>query len=425
MQVAGPLKPVNISIILSGSKSISNRLLLLDHQFQRGSHFQNISSSDDTLLLQKALALIKNNRSAIIDIQHAGSDLRFLTALLSVTDGEWVLTGSERMQQRPVGELVEALQTLGASIQYLEKTGFPPLKITGGKISGGEIEIDGGISSQFVSALLLISPVLQKGLTLILKNKVVSRPYIDMTIALLKEFNLTVTEEKNVIKVVAFKQPLGRFNPKPVERRIESDWSSASYWYSICALSPESRISLCFLNANSVQADAVLPFLFNEIGVETVFKDNVVELKHRRPLIKELKYDFTNCPDIAQTVAVTCFALGIKTELTGLKTLKIKETDRIVALKTELEKFGAIVNVTETSINITPFGETPTALNQRSSNEIIQLETYNDHRMAMSFAPLALVTKAINICHPEVVNKSYPNFWQDLKTAGFNLNLHP
>ncbi|MDO9000146.1 MAG: 3-phosphoshikimate 1-carboxyvinyltransferase [Bacteroidota bacterium] len=405
---------INSTIKLSGSKSIHNRMLILNDVLDLDLNFENSSTSEDTLLLKKALHEIKNKNKGTIDIHHAGTDMRFLTALLATKEGEWILTGSDRMKERPIGELVDALKSLGAEITFLEKENFPPLKITGKKLKGGKIEIDGSISSQFISALLLIAPSFEIGLELRLKNEIVSWPYIQMTIDILIEFGIIIKKSNNLISVQKSKiSPL-----KSNIYNIESDWSSASYWFSIVALSKDAEIKLTGLKNKSSQADAVLPTIYKELGVLAQFKNEEICLTKNSATTNYFEYDFTNCPDIAQTVAITCFGLGIKAKLTGLKTLKLKESDRIIALKTELEKLGAIVETTDSSILI---HETRNK-KQETRNPI---NTYNDHRMAMSFAPLALLYKQIAIENPEVVTKSYPLFWEDLKSVGFNVNLQP
>lgn len=402
-----PKGRIKAEIMLPGSKSISNRLLLLRAVSGASLRFQNLSDSDDTILLAKALGKIHGSRSAEIDIQHAGTDMRFLTAYLSTKEGKWLLTGSGRMKERPVGELAEALKQLGAQISYEEKEGFPPLSIQGKKLEGGSIAIDGSISSQFTSALLLIAPSLAKGLQLELKGQLVSRPYINMTVELLKQFGAKVkySENKFSVEQGALKFPAASF-------LVESDWSSASYWYSIAALSGDAEITLGELHQNSLQADSVLPALYRTLGVQTEIQSNKIKLRTGGDRIDRFSYDFTDCPDIAQTLAVTCLGLGIPSELHGLQTLKLKETHRILALKTELEKFGARFEATETSMKIEP----PPQLLRA---ELIR--TYNDHRMALSFAPLAL-HQALKIEHPEVINKSYPEFWDDLQHAGFSVD---
>lgn len=404
ISISLPQHKIKTSLKLSGSKSISNRVLLLKEVLGLNMYLENVSNAQDTQLFEQALKQIKNTSSAKIDVHHAGTNMRFLTALLSVTKGEWELTGSERMKQRPIGELVNALRTLGADIQYLEKENYPPLKISGKILNGGSVEINGNTSSQYISALLLIAPLFKHGLKISLKGELVSRPYVEMTIVLLKEFGVNVSSSENVIEVLPTKNIIQKKS-----FIVESDWSSASYWYSICAISQNAEIELKFLHKHSLQADAALPMLYEQFGVSTVYKEGSILISCSKKT--DLKaFDFTNCPDIAQTLAVTCFALGIPATLTGLQTLKVKETDRIFALKTELEKLGAQITATENSLQLQPAKKLP---------HEVGIETYNDHRMAMSFAPLAFVVPKLKIKNSEVVNKSYPNFWEDLKSAGF------
>ena len=411
---------VNSTIKLTGSKSINNRLLILNEILELDLIFQNNSTSEDSLLLKNALSQIKNKKIATINIHHAGTDMRFLTAYLSTKEGEWTLTGSERMKDRPIGDLVKALKSLGADIVFLEKENFPPLKINGKILKGGKIEIDGSVSSQFISALLLIAPTFENGITLTLKNNIVSWPYIQMTIDILTEFGLIVCKNLNTINVS--KSLIAP--PKSTIYSIESDWSSASYWFSIVAICNKGEIILTGLKNKSSQADAILTEIYMQLGVSSSFKNNDLVLTKNANITSSFEYDFTDCPDIAQTVAITCFALGIKAKLTGLKTLKLKESDRIVGLKTELEKFGAIVNITDNSIEIKEAAHKwQNAGLTNNEFATVTVSTYNDHRMAMSFAPLSILYKEIRIEKPEVVSKSYPQFWEDLKSAGFNVNL--
>ncbi|MDO9275517.1 MAG: 3-phosphoshikimate 1-carboxyvinyltransferase [Lutibacter sp.] len=387
-------KTVHGNIQITGSKSETNRLLILQ-QFYPNLKIENISNSDDSELMQKAL---KSNSSEI-NIGHAGTAMRFLTAYFSVKDGaEIVLTGSHRMKDRPVKILVEALVSLGANIQYLEKEGFPPLKISGKKLEKDFVEIDGNVSSQYISALLLIAPTLKKGLKLKFKGEVTSVPYIKMTLQLLAELGIDYVWQDNLIAV----QPKPTIEPKTA--LVESDWSSASYYYSLCALSPNSEITLSSFKKNSLQGDSILATIYENLGVSTEFNENIIVLKNKQTLnLKPLTLNLINAPDIAQTIAVTCFGLGIECYLTGLHTLKIKETDRLVALKNELEKLGGEVKLTNETLFLKP------------STKIIEnicIATYDDHRMAMAFAPLA--TKVpIQIENPGVVSKSYPTFWED------------
>ena len=409
IQIIAPRFPINCSINLSGSKSLSNRLLLLKEILDLKIDLKNLSDSEDTKLLLKALRQIKEAKNKNINILDAGTDMRFLTALLAIKKGTWTITGSDRMKKRPIGELVAALKSLGAEIEFLEKENYPPLEIKGKIILGGALKIDAGQSSQFISALLLISPKLKNGLVLTLKNRIVSSPYIEMTAALLKKFNVPISKLKNTYTVNS------RTKSNQIKAiKIESDWSSASYWYSICALSKNAKIELNFLNKKSLQSDSILPELYKILGVETKYKKNSIIISRKKLETKSINYNFINCPDIAQTFAVTCFGLGICAKLTGLSTLKFKESDRIIALKTELEKMGAKLVITNNSIELKKSKPIP-------FEGII--ETYNDHRMAMSFSPLALVYNSIKIANPEVVSKSYPRFWKDLKSVGFSVNL--
>ncbi|MDO9595414.1 MAG: 3-phosphoshikimate 1-carboxyvinyltransferase [Lutibacter sp.] len=387
-------KTVIGNIQITGSKSETNRLLILQ-QFYPNLTIENISNSDDSELMQKAL---KSNSSEI-NIGHAGTAMRFLTAYFSVKEGsEIVLTGSHRMKDRPVKILVEALTSVGANIHYLEKEGFPPLRISGKKLTKDFVEIEGNVSSQYISALLLIAPTLQNGLKLKFKGEVTSVPYIKMTLALLAELGIDYVWEGNLIAV----KPKPAIEAKTVT--VESDWSSASYFYSLCALSPNSEITLASYKKNSLQGDSALAVIYENLGVSTEFNENTIILKNKQTLnLKPLTLNLINAPDIAQTIAVTCFGLGIECYQTGLHTLKIKETDRLVALKTELEKLGGEVIITNETLHLKP---------SANINENISIATYDDHRMAMAFAPLA-VKVAIEIEDAGVVSKSYPTFWED------------
>jgi 3-phosphoshikimate 1-carboxyvinyltransferase len=387
-------KTVIGNIQITGSKSETNRLLILQ-QFYPNLTIANISNSDDSELMQKAL---KSNSSEI-NIGHAGTAMRFLTAYFSVKEGsEIVLTGSHRMKDRPVKILVEALTSLGANIHYLEKAGFPPLKIYGKNLTKDFVEIEGNVSSQYISALLLIAPTLQNGIKLKFKGEVTSVPYIKMTLALLAELGIDYVWEENLITV----KPKPTIEPTTVT--VESDWSSASYFYSLCALSPNSEITLSSYKKNSLQGDSALAVIYENLGVSTEFNENAIILKNKQTLnLKPITLNLINAPDIAQTIAVTCFGLGIECYLTGLHTLKIKETDRLVALKTEIEKLGGEVIITNETLHLKP---------SININKNISIATYDDHRMAMAFAPLA-VKVAIEIEDAGVVSKSYPTFWED------------
>ncbi|WP_138432990.1 3-phosphoshikimate 1-carboxyvinyltransferase [Winogradskyella algicola] len=395
------------SVTITGSKSESNRLLLLKALYPC-IDIENSSNSDDSVLMQKALS----SDGDMIDIHHAGTAMRFLTAYFSIQDGrEVTLTGSSRMKERPIGILVDALKLLGADIQYLENEGFPPLKIRGKKLTNSKVTLKANVSSQYISALLLIASKLENGLELTLDGKITSVPYIKMTLELLNEIGVETKFEDNVISV---KPQLKQTAPRTLV--VESDWSSASYYFSIAALSDiGTEIKLSSYKKNSLQGDSILSELYKEFGVATSFENNSVTIKKAKKVDnnKTIEFDLRNAPDIAQTIAVTAFGLGLECSLTGLHTLKIKETDRLVALKTELEKFGAEVEITDESLCLKP---------SKSIVSNVSVETYNDHRMAMAFAPLGLKA-TLQVNDSEVVSKSYPQFWEDLKSIGFQLEV--
>ncbi len=390
-------KTVKGSVQITGSKSETNRLLILK-QFYSNLHIENVSNSDDSQYLQKAL----QSTSETINIGHAGTAMRFLTAYFSAkTHAKVVLTGSERMKNRPIKILVDALRELGAEIEYVEKEGFPPLKISGKEIVKKEVKIDGNVSSQYVSALLLIAPTLKNGLVLQFKGEVTSIPYIKMTLQLLKELGIAFSWNENKILV----QPKKEIKPKKIT--VESDWSSASYFYSLAALSTNAEIQLFAFKKDSLQGDAILATIYKKLGVDTRFLTHSIVLKNNPEfsLPKKLTLDLIQAPDIAQTIAVTCFGLGISCYLTGLHTLKIKETDRLVALKNELEKLGGEVTITNSTLDLKA---------SKKIHKNCSIATYDDHRMAMAFAPLALRVP-IQIQDANVVSKSYPSFWLDFK----------
>jgi 3-phosphoshikimate 1-carboxyvinyltransferase len=412
------------AIKVTGSKSETNRLLLLQALYP-GISIQNTSESDDSIAMQNALASTSN----VIDIHHAGTAMRFLTAYFSLQEGRTVtLTGSQRMRERPIGVLVEALRSLGAQIDYLENEGFPPLKITGQKLTKSSVAINAGVSSQYITALLLIAGRLENGLELILEGELTSVPYIKMTLGLLAEVGIENSFEGNVIKVKSAtgnKQSAG-LSEAQSEITVESDWSSASYYYSIVALAEAgTEITLSSYKQNSLQGDSALAYIYKELGVETVFNANAITLTKGNYKPTTVSLELNNTPDIAQTIAVTCFGLGISCHLTGLHTLKIKETDRLEALKTELEKFGATISVTDHSLTLQPHnlfnpGVAGTPPLDVQVEAVVAVATYNDHRMAMAFAPLAIKTP-VSIKDAGVVSKSYPTFWEDMEALGFEL----
>ena len=396
---------------ITGSKSETNRLLLLQALYPN-LILENTSNSDDSEVMSSALSTTNHQPTTvnqIIDIHHAGTAMRFLTAYFAVQEAKVTLTGSSRMKERPIKILVAALQQLGAEIDYLEKDGFPPIKITGKKLNHNAVSLPANISSQYISALLLIAPKLENGLELTLEGEITSVPYIKMTLALLNEIGIETSFVGNKIKV----NPKSKIaNPKPII--VESDWSSASYFYSIIALSESgSQITLSSFKENSLQGDSILVEIYKKMGVATYFDENKITLvKQPDSKTEVINLDLIQAPDIAQTIAVTCFGMGLGCNLTGLHTLKIKETDRLEALKTELTKLGAAISITEESLTLEPNA-------QIRSN--CKIATYNDHRMAMAFAPLALKVP-IEIENAEVVSKSYPDFWDDLKRIGFQIH---
>jgi len=393
------------TISITGSKSESNRLLLLQALFPNIT-IENISNSDDSEVMQKALS----GSEEIIDIHHAGTAMRFLTAFFAIQEHRTVtLTGSSRMKERPIKILVDALRQLGAKIEYIENEGFPPIKITGQKLSQNKVSLPASVSSQYISALLLIAPKLENGIELRLEGEITSVPYIKMTLALLNEIGVETSFEENKIIVT----PSAFEAPRPQTLTVESDWSSASYFYSIAALANEgTTIALSSYKENSLQGDSDLVEIYMNLGVETIFENNQIILKKQSGFeLATLNLELNKTPDIAQTVVVTCLGLGIGCHLTGLHTLKIKETDRLEALKTEMTKLGANISVTNDSLTLQP---------SSPINSNVKIATYNDHRMAMAFAPLALKVPII-IENAEVVSKSYPDFWNDLKSLGFEI----
>ena len=388
---------------ITGSKSESNRLLLLQALYANVT-IDNISNSDDAEVMQKGLKIEKG----VVDIHHAGTAMRFLTSYFASQEGKEVtITGSKRMTERPIKVLVEALQTLGASIEYENNEGYPPIRITGKKITKNKVSLPADISSQYISSLLLIAPSLENGLELVLVGKITSVPYIKMTLALLAEIGVESSFKGNSIKV----QP--KASVSATNLVVESDWSSASYFYSIVALCDVgTEITLSAYKKNSLQGDSVLSEIYEHFGVETIFTKNHITLNKRVEAKAEiLNIDLSNAPDIAQTIAVTSFGLGIGCYLTGLHTLKIKETDRLEALNTELLKLGANISVTGKSLTLEP---------SKNLKKDVAIDTYKDHRMAMAFAPLALKTPII-INDAGVVSKSYPDFWNDLKKLRFEV----
>jgi 3-phosphoshikimate 1-carboxyvinyltransferase len=411
LQLQSAICNLKSQIKITGSKSETNRLLLLQALFPNIT-LDNTSNSDDSEVMQKAL---KGN-DVIVDIHHAGTAMRFLTAYFAVNEGrEVVLTGSSRMKERPIKVLVEALQQLGAQISYENEEGYPPIRIKGQKITANKVNIPANVSSQYISALLLIAPKLENGIELTLVGEITSIPYIKMTLALLNEIGVETSFEGNIINVKPLttheRQRTGEANPKPQTLTVESDWSSASYFFSIVALAEiGTEITLSSYKQNSLQGDSSLVEIYKNLGVDTVFENNSIVLrKSVTPNPQLSNCNLNSSPDIAQTIVATCLGLGIGCHLTGLHTLKIKETDRLEALRMELTKLGANISVTNDSL---------TLVATKDINPNVKIATYNDHRMAMAFAPLALKVPII-IENAEVVSKSYPDFWEDLKRLGF------
>jgi 3-phosphoshikimate 1-carboxyvinyltransferase len=389
-------KELQLQITLPASKSISNRALILNALAYSPYDIQNLSDCDDTRVTVKAL----DSNDTTFDIGAAGTAMRFLTAFLSKTVGEWIVTGSERMKNRPIKLLVDALTSLGARIEYVEKEGYPPLRIFGSALMGGEISLNGGVSSQYISALMMIAPYMQNGLKIKLEGNVISIPYIQMTMTMMKEYGVNVTFENNEIDV---KPQI--YNP--IQYKVESDWSAASYWYEILSIAGKGQIFLNALNQNSSQGDSKVAELFEQLGVNTEYQAEGVLLTSTGLYTDKFEYDFVNQPDLAQTFAVTCCLKNIPFVFSGLQSLKIKETDRIAALINELNKLGYVI-VEPSEGQLAWLGE------RCAAAEIISIATYEDHRMAMAFAPAALISP-ISIEEPHVVSKSYPTFWNDIE----------
>ena len=390
-------------IKITGSKSETNRLLILKELFKKIS-LSNISNSDDSNVMRKAL----NSDESIIDIGHAGTAMRFLTSFYAISDGrEIVLTGSERMKERPIKILVDALNELGANIKYIGNKGYPPLKIKGKNISGGEIILPSNISSQYLTSLLLIGPRLKNGLKIKLSGQITSYPYVKLTLEFLKRIGVDLEIKRDFIFVK------NMIDIKEKNIKIESDWSSASYFFSAVALSRFSNLKLSFFSTDSLQGDSILVKLYKKLGVVSKIKNGILLLSKNSKFQKPnfINLNLNDTPDLAQTIAVTCLGLKINCELNGLHTLKIKETDRLLALKNEISKFGASVKITNDSLHL---------IAKKNLKHDVEIDTYNDHRMAMAFAPLALKNN-LKIKNEQVVTKSYPAFWKDLQSIGFQV----
>lgn len=402
---------IQATINLPASKSISNRVLMI-HALAGGDTLpDNLSDCDDTEVIIRALAAMPYE----IDIKAAGTAMRFMTAYLSVTEGKHLLTGTDRMKRRPIAPLVNALRYLGADIRYAGETGFPPLIINGKTLEGGRLEVPGNISSQYISALLMIGPALKEGLELHLMGEIISRPYIDLTLWTMQEFGAEA--EWTDMDIITVRPQVYKSHPY----LIENDWSASSYWYEMLALqgASGSSIKLKGLTDGSKQGDSVVKYLFSLLGVKTTFDNKeegqptTVTLTRHRCLLPRLDYDFTGSPDLAQTFVVTCVLLDIPFTFTGLASLKIKETDRIEALKAEMKKLGYLIK-DENNNTLRWEGE-------RCTPSLQPIDTYEDHRMALAFAPAACRFPGLRINNPGVVSKSYPHYWDDLRKAGFNI----
>jgi len=387
-------------IQITGSKSESNRMLLLQALYPQIT-LDNLSNSDDTVAMESGLESDKN----MVDIGHAGTSMRFLSAYYSTLENqEKILTGSSRMQERPIGVLVDALRQLGADISYLKNEGYPPLLIKGKRLTASEVRLSANISSQYITALMLIAPSLPDGLRLYLEGKITSIPYIEMTLSLLHNLGVDAIFSGQHIQVFPKK------DITQITHAVESDWSSASYYFSMVALAKEADVSLSTYKKDSLQGDSVLMDVYQQFGVKSSIENNTLALKKQTMGSTHVQLDLSDAPDIAQTIAVTCYGLGLSCSLTGLHTLKIKETDRLVALQNELSKLGATIEITDKSLHL-----------HKRTNPIrpnVLIETYRDHRMAMAFAPLGLLVP-IRIQDADVVTKSYPGFWKDLEQNGF------
>ena len=408
---------VDCHIQLPASKSISNRALVMNALAGADTYPENLSKCDDTDVMVSAL----RDMPYEIDIKAAGTAMRFITALLSVSEGEHVITGTERMRHRPISVLVDALRQLGADIEYAGEEGFPPLRIRGKKLSGGKLEVPGNVSSQYISALLMIGPAMQEGLTLRLTGEIISRPYIDLTVCLMREFGADAEwSDPATIKVKPVK-----YSPEPFY--IENDWSAASYWYEIVALlnkkshdAADNQVIMSGLKDSSRQGDSAVRYIFSMLGVKTTFaeknalKPTDVTLSAHHRALPRFDFDLVGQPDLAQTVVVTTVLMGIPFRFGGLQTLRIKETDRIAALKTEMRKLGYVLDDSvegELSWDGTRCEAMPEPV----------IDTYDDHRMAMAFAPAAIMFPGMRMNNPEVVTKSYPEFWDELRKAGFSI----
>jgi 3-phosphoshikimate 1-carboxyvinyltransferase len=398
------LTKITGEIVLPASKSISNRLLIIKALANHSFDIKNLSESDDTNVMLESF----RNQNLEINIGHAGTSMRFLTAYFAAIGQQKIITGSDRMKNRPIAELVEGLNQLGAEITYKGKNGYPPIQTSGNPLHGNHIHIDGSISSQFITALLLIAPCLPEGLIIDIKGEPASSSYITLTLQLMRSFGIKSTWDKNTITIL----------PQQYEGKtctVEADWSGASYWYEIAALADETQVVLQGLTSNSFQGDAVVAGLFEKLGIRSTFSGNSVLLNKFPCDIKFFEYDFINNPDLVQTFVVTLCLLNIPFRISGANTLRIKETDRILALQKEMKKLGFVI--VEESAGVLTWNGTHT-----DKIKSISIDTYKDHRMALAFAPAALKVKNLVINDAMVITKSYPRFWNDLRSVGFEIN---
>lgn len=398
-----PPKSVQTTIQLPASKSISNRALILNALSLSTAPIKNLSDCEDTQVIIDAF----NSNTNQFDIKAAGTAMRFLTAFLAGMDGNWIIGGSKRMHERPIHPLVETLIALGADIEYIEKDGYPPLNIKGKKLKGGEVYLSGNISSQFISALLMVGPIMENGLIMHIENEIVSKPYIQLTIGLMAKYGVKVNWEGNTISVKQQKY-------KPVEITVESDWSAASYWYEIASLIPGSEITLKGLTKESLQGDSNVVNLFTDMGVATEFESDGIIIRSIKKRTKKFFHNFVNEPDLVQTFAAACCFKNTHFLFSGIQSLKIKETDRVQAMINEFKKLGYVLKENEIGMLEWDGERCEPVVNP-------SIDTYDDHRMAMSFTPGAIALGSININDPHVVSKSYPQFWNDLKHAGFKI----
>jgi 3-phosphoshikimate 1-carboxyvinyltransferase len=394
-------KQIKGNIVLPASKSISNRLLIIRALSGKAFHISNLSGSDDTDVMVKAL----ESNDEVVNIGHAGTAMRFLTAYYAATAQTKIITGSERMKNRPIRELVDGLNQLGAEIKYVEKEGFPPVKTSGKPLKGNKITINGSISSQFITSLLLIAPAMPTGLAINIKDNLISSSYVRLTLQLMKYFGVEARWDGDIIEILPQSY-------KGIDCTVESDWSGASYWYEIAALADEADITLLGLSPNSYQGDAALVKLFEKLGIKSVFSKESLRLIKEKCNLHFFEYDFINNPDLVQTFVVTLCLMNIPFKISGADTLRIKETDRIAALQKEMAKLG--FHIAETAPGVLEWNDKCC-----DPDKYIAIDTYKDHRMALAFAPAALKISNLIINDSLVISKSYPGFWDDIASVGF------